>query len=46
MKVSEGYNKATSKKAVFFNTQDRSDEIDSLTSRINKLTVKVDKIDK
>ena len=47
MKGSESYDKTTSKKAVSFNTQDRSDKkIDNLTSMMGKLTAKVDKIDK
>ena len=45
MKVSYAH-KSTRKKAVSFNPQDKSDEIDNLTSRMNKLTAKVDKIDK
>ena len=44
MKVSVGYNKTTSKKAVSFNMQDRSDDkIENLTSMMSKLTAKIDK---
>ena len=46
MKVS-GSHTLTSKKAVLFNTQDRSDEKnDNFTSMMGKLTAKVNKIDK